>query len=61
VFLDALLRSLPDSEREVLILFFFGNLSQRDVGLRLGQSQMTVSRTKERALQRLRSRVTAAA
>ena len=61
LFLDALLRSLPDSEREVLVLFFFGNLSQRDVGLRLGQSQMTVSRTKERALQRLRSRVTAAA
>ena len=61
VFLDAMLRSLPESEREVLVLFFFGNLSQRDVGLRLGQSQMTVSRTKDKALQRLRSRVAAAA
>jgi len=61
LFVDALLRSLPDAEREVLALSYFGNLPQREVAIRLGKSQMQVSRTKERALERLRSLVSAAA
>jgi RNA polymerase sigma-B factor len=57
LFVDALLHSLPEAEREVVVLSYFGNMSQREVGSRLGKSQMQVSRTKERALERLRWRV----
>jgi RNA polymerase sigma-B factor len=51
-----LLGSLRGTEREVLVLSFFGQLSQREIADRLGTTQMTVSRTRERALRRLRAR-----
>ena len=49
---------LNDKQREVLILRFFENLSQREVAEQLGISQMTVSRTERAALEQLRAAVT---
>jgi RNA polymerase sigma-B factor len=55
---DALRRAidkLPPRERCVVVLRYFGGLSQQQVGRRLGISQMHVSRLQNRALQRLRT------
>jgi RNA polymerase sigma-B factor len=54
---DALARALhklPPRERAVIVLRFFGALSQQQVGERLHVSQMHVSRLQHRALDRLR-------
>ncbi|MCU1447910.1 MAG: sig1 [Acidimicrobiales bacterium] len=56
LFVGQLLGSLRSAEREVLVLSFFGELSQREIAERMGTTQMTVSRTRERALKRLRAR-----
>jgi RNA polymerase sigma-B factor len=46
---------LPDVERRVIILYYFQELRQRDIGDQLGCSQMQVSRLLARALGRLRA------
>ena len=51
---DALER-LPGRERIVLRLRFFEGQTQREVGERIGTSQMQISRIEQRALARLRS------
>lgn len=51
--------SLDDAEREVLRLRFVEGLSQREVGERIGVSQMQVSRLLASILTRLRQQVTA--
>jgi RNA polymerase sigma-B factor len=56
LFVGQLLGSLRGAEREVLVLSFFEDLSQREIAARLGTTQMTVSRTMDRALNRLRRR-----
>ncbi|HEY3397396.1 MAG TPA: SigB/SigF/SigG family RNA polymerase sigma factor [Armatimonadota bacterium] len=48
------LRQLPPRERVVLVLRFFQELSQQEVGRRLGVSQMHVSRLQQQALGKLR-------
>jgi RNA polymerase sigma-B factor len=48
---------LPRREQRILILRFYGNLTQGQVATRLGISQMHVSRLQARALARLRSRL----
>lgn len=48
---------LSEKQREVIVLRFFENLSQREVAERLGVSQMTISRTERSALEQLRSAV----
>lgn len=48
---------LNDRQREVLLLRFFENLSQREVAQRLGISQMSVSRTERSALEQLRTAI----
>lgn len=48
------LRQLPDRERVIVFLRYFHDLSQQEVGDRLGISQMHVSRLQHRALTRLR-------
>jgi RNA polymerase sigma-B factor len=46
-------KTLPDIERSVLELRFMHNLNQREIGERIGYSQMHVSRLLRRALDRL--------
>jgi RNA polymerase sigma-B factor len=46
-------KALPDVERQVLELRFMHDLTQREIGERIGYSQMHVSRLLRRALDRL--------
>jgi RNA polymerase sigma-B factor len=55
--LSAHLGELPDREQRILMLRFYGNLTQTEIGARLGISQMHVSRLMARALAHLRSRL----
>jgi RNA polymerase sigma-B factor len=54
-------KALPDVEREVLELRFMSDLTQREIGDRIGYSQMHVSRLLRRALSRLEDAAAAAA
>ena len=51
---------LDDQSQELLTLRFYGNMTQSEIGDRLGVSQMQVSRLLRRALGFLRSRLTGA-
>lgn len=53
-------RTLPDVERQVLELRFMHDLTQREIGERIGYSQMHVSRLLRRALTRLETEAIAA-
>ena len=53
--LDRLLRAISPREREVLRLRFQEDLTQAEIGERIGVSQMQVSRLIRQALGRLRS------
>jgi RNA polymerase sigma-B factor len=48
---------LPEREQRILVMRFYGNLTQTEIGDRLGISQMHVSRLLARALAYLRSRL----
>jgi RNA polymerase sigma-B factor len=48
---------LPRRDQQILILRYYGNLTQTQIGHRLGISQMHVSRLLARALAHLRSRL----
>jgi RNA polymerase sigma-B factor len=48
---------LPTREQRILLLRFYGNLTQAEIGERLGISQMHVSRLLARALSYLRARL----
>ena len=52
--LAPLLDELPDRERTILVLRFFGNMTQTQIADRVGISQMHVSRLIRRALETLR-------
>jgi RNA polymerase sigma-B factor len=52
------LDELPEREQRIVMLRFYGNLTQDQIGTRLGISQMHVSRLLERALTYLRSKIT---
>jgi RNA polymerase sigma-B factor len=53
-------RALPEVERKVLELRFMHDLTQREIGERIGYSQMHVSRLLRRALDRLETAANAA-
>jgi RNA polymerase sigma-B factor len=53
--LRPLIDELPDRERRILLLRFFGNKTQSQIGAELGISQMHVSRLLSRSLARLRA------
>ncbi len=53
--LDPLLDQLPERERQVVRLRFFGGLTQSEIARRLGISQMQVSRLLNRSVSQLRS------
>jgi RNA polymerase sigma-B factor len=55
---QAHLDELPEREQRALVLRFYGNLSQAEIGQRLGISQMHVSRLLTRALAYLRGKLT---
>jgi RNA polymerase sigma-B factor len=55
--LPGLVDSLPEPEREIVVLRFFHDLDQYDIAARVGCSQMHVSRLLRRALGRLRSQL----
>ncbi|GAB4464033.1 MAG: hypothetical protein OHK0029_33520 [Armatimonadaceae bacterium] len=55
--LNAAMEQLPERERNVIVLRFFGELSQAEVARRLNISQMHVSRLQSRALKNLRKRM----
>jgi RNA polymerase sigma-B factor len=46
---------LPPVEQRVLLLRFYGNMTQEEIAKRLGVSQMQISRLQRRALRHLRS------
>ena len=48
---------LPEREQRILVMRFYGNLTQTEIGDRLGISQMHVSRLLARALEHLKSRL----
>jgi RNA polymerase sigma-B factor len=48
---------LPEREQRILVMRFYGNLTQTEIGERLGISQMHVSRLLARALSHLKSRL----
>jgi len=52
---------LPERERRIIVMRFYGNLTQAEIGASLGISQMHVSRLLSRALGHLRSRLLDAA
>jgi RNA polymerase sigma-B factor len=49
---------LPEREQRILVMRFYGNLTQTEIGDRLGISQMHVSRLLSRALTHLRDQLT---
>lgn len=55
--LRPLLESLPDRERTVLMLRFFGNMTQTQIADRVGISQMHVSRLLAKTLSSLRDQL----
>jgi RNA polymerase sigma-B factor len=48
---------LPGDQQRVLLLRFYGNMTQAEIGTRLGVSQMQVSRLQARALKYLRTAI----
>ena len=55
--LPGLVDSLPEPEREIVVLRFFHDLDQYDIAARVGCSQMHVSRLLRRALGRMRAQL----
>jgi RNA polymerase sigma factor (sigma-70 family) len=59
--LHELASMLEPLERDVVDLYFTGDLSQREIAGRMGMSQMKVCRVLRRAVERLRAADAAAA
>jgi RNA polymerase sigma-B factor len=57
--LGAALARLPERDRRILQLRFFGNMSQAQIAERVGVSQMQISRLLRRSLDRLREELSA--
>ena len=55
--LTSLVTSLPELERQVVVMRFFQDLNQDAIATRIGYSQMQVSRLLRRALVRLRAQL----
>jgi RNA polymerase sigma-B factor len=51
--------ALPERERRILLLRFFGGLTRTEIGARVGISQMHVSRLLSRTLTQLRHQLAA--
>ena len=55
--LPGLLARLPQAERQVVVLRFFGELHQHEIAVRVGCSQMHVSRLLRQAIARMRAQL----
>ncbi|WP_419998085.1 RNA polymerase sigma factor SigF [Streptomyces boninensis] len=55
--LKPLLEELPPREKKILLLRFFGNMTQKQIAEEVGMSQMHVSRLLARTLAKLRDRL----
>ena len=55
--LKPLLAALPERDRQILLLRFFGNLTQTKIAEQVGVSQMQVSRILARTLEQLRQQL----
>jgi RNA polymerase sigma-B factor len=55
--LESLLHTLDRRERTIVVLYFHGGLTQKQIGRRLGLSQMHISRLLRQALQQLQREV----
>lgn len=55
--LRPLLAALPERERTVVLLRFFGNMTQTQIAERVGVSQMHVSRLLTKTLAQLREQL----
>jgi RNA polymerase sigma-B factor len=56
--LAPLLAELPERERRILLMRFFGEMTQTEIGQQIGISQMHVSRLLSKTLARLRRQLT---
>ena len=56
--LKKVLRQLCDRDKRILLMRFFRNMTQSEIGNELGVSQMQVSRLLTQILSRLRTRLT---
>ncbi len=54
---DQLLQTLPEREKQLIELRYFGNRTQNEVAALLGMSQVQVSRTEKKILMRLREKM----
>ena len=61
VTIGKLVRGLPERERKILALRFGGDLTQSEIGERLGISQMHVSRLLRRTIEELQNQARPAA
>jgi len=59
IMLPELVSSLPEVEREVVVLYYFSGLKQREIGALIGCSQMQVSRLLRRSCERLHDQLVA--
>ncbi len=55
--IEPALEELPAREREILLMRFYGNMTQAQIGEQVGISQMHVSRLLSRSLDQLRDRL----
>lgn len=55
--IEPLLQDLPEREREIIELRFFGQLTQKQISDKVGISQMHVSRLIEKTLDKLNSKI----
>ena len=55
--LEPALEELPARERDILLMRFYGNMTQAQIGEQVGISQMHVSRLLSRSLEQLRERL----
>ena len=56
LFLEEVLKTLPKRERQILMMRYFGELTQTQIAIRLGISQVQVSRIEKRVLQQIREK-----
>ena len=55
LYVDQMLEHLSDNERRLIVMRYYDNRTQAQIGERLGMSQVQVSRLEKRILEKLRN------